>query len=409
MTDNDLRSYSELALRVGLNLQEGQPLLLSGSVDSLPLLRELARTAYRMGASSVSVDIQDPELSRISVTEVREDFLDEIPDWFVKARIEAIEDGAALLTLVDEDPFLMRGVDPERLGRRMRAAMKVRRPYLELVGAHRVNWLVIGAATPGWARSVFPELEPEEATKRLWEAIFTTVRLRETDPLAAWEKHISRLKDRARALNQARYDSLLFIGPKTELRVGLAPRHVWKSAVARAQNGVEFVPNLPTEEVFTAPDPERVDGVVSSTRPLNISGTLVDGIRVRFEGGRAVEISAEKGEQALISLLESDEGARRLGEVALVETPNPVYDVGVLFNNTLYDENASSHIAFGRAYPDTLGIVSGDDDSLRQAGGNVSMVHLDWMIGSPEVDVFGITASGEEVPIMRSGRWVTAK
>ena len=401
-----LDRYAELALTVGLNLQEGQPLLLSGSAESLPLLRALTRAAYDMGASAVVAEIRDPLLDRIGVEEVREQFLDYVPDWSVQARLRAIEEGAALLSLLDDDPNLLQGTDQARLQRRMQATMRVRRPYLEQVGAHRVNWLAIGGAAGGWARAVFPDLNADEAVERLWQAIFATVRLDEPDPAAAWKEHLRLLEERAAALNREHFSALVFRGPGTDLRVGLAPRHVWKSAVAEAQNGVRFVPNLPTEEVFTAPDPNRVEGVVSSTRPLNVGGTLVEGIRAEFAAGEAVGLQAERGEEALRGLLATDAGALRLGEVALVETPNPVYATGLLFKNTLYDENAASHIAFGRAYPDTLGINSGADDALRAAGGNVSMVHLDWMIGSPEVSVWGLRESGEEVPLMAEGRWL---
>ena len=401
-----LDRYAELALTVGLNLQEGQPLLLSGSAESLPLLRALTRAAYDMGASAVVAEIRDPLLDRIGVEEVREQFLDYVPDWSVQARLRAIEEGAALLSLLDDDPNLLQGTDQARLQRRMQATMRVRRPYLEQVGAHRVNWLAIGGAAGGWARAVFPDLNADEAVERLWQAIFATVRLDEPDPAAAWKEHLRLLEERAAALNREHFSALVFRGPGTDLRVGLAPRHVWKSAVAEAQNGVRFVPNLPTEEVFTAPDPNRVEGVVSSTRPLNVGGTLVEGIRAEFAAGEAVSLHAERGEEALRGLLATDAGALRLGEVALVETPNPVYATGLLFKNTLYDENAASHIAFGRAYPDTLGINSGAGDALRAAGGNVSMVHLDWMIGSPEVSVWGLRESGEEVPLMAEGRWL---
>ena len=401
-----LDRYARLALTVGLNLQEGQPLLLSGSAESLPLLRALTRAAYDMGASAVVAEIRDPLLDRIGVEEVREQFLDYVPDWNVRARLRAIEEGAALLSLLDDDPNLLQGVDQTHLQRRMQATMRARRPYLERVGAHSVNWLAIGGAADGWARAVFPDLNADEAVERLWQAIFATVRLDEPDPAAAWREHLRRLQERAAALNREHFSALVFRGPGTDLRVGLAPRHVWKSAVADAQNGVRFVPNLPTEEVFTAPDPNRVEGVVSSTRPLNVGGTLVEGIKAEFAAGKAVSLRAEHGEEALRGLLATDAGALRLGEVALVETPNPVYATGLLFMNTLYDENAASHIAFGRAYPDTLGIDSGADDALGAAGGNVSMVHLDWMIGSPEVSVWGLRESGEEVPLMAAGRWL---
>ena len=407
-SDDRLQRYADLALRVGLNLQEGQPLVLSGSAESRPLLRALARGAYRLGARAVVVDLHDPALGRLGIEEVREAYLDEVPDWFVQARVRAVDAGAAQLSLTDADPFLLRGVDPARLARRMQAAARARRPYLERVGAHKVNWLALGAATPAWAQAVFPELAPDEATERLWEAIFATVRLDAPDPEAAWRDHVAALEARAAALNRARFAALVFEGPGTELRVGLAQRHVWKSAVAEAQNGVRFVPNLPTEEVFTAPDPERVEGVVTSTRPLNIGGTLVEGLRVAFAGGRAVELEATRGLEAVRAVLATDAAAPRLGEVALVETPNPVFDRGRLFLNTLYDENASSHLAFGRAYPDTLGLTEGDDAALTAAGGNASTVHLDWMIGSPEVDVWGERADGARVPLMKRGRWVDA-
>jgi len=406
MHSGNLDRYANLALTVGLNLQQGQPLLINASTEALPLVRALVARAYELGARSITPLLHDPQSVRIEFDELNDEYLDEVPPWFIEARISALKDGAAVISLVDEDPNLLRGVDPARLQRRQRALMRQRRAYLELIGAHAVNWLVIGAASPGWARAVFPELDEEEATERLWNAIFATVRLDRDDPEAAWKEHLHRLQQRAKMLNQARLTALHFKGPGTDLRVGLAPGHVWKSAVAEAANGVGFVPNLPTEEVFTAPDPNDVEGVVRSARPLNLSGTLVDGISARFENGRAVEVTAERGQEALEGLLASDEGALRLGEVALVETPNPVYDAGFLFQNTLYDENAASHIAFGRAYPDTLGISDGSDGALAAAGGNVSMIHVDWMIGSPEVDVDGLKTNGERIPLMRAGRWV---
>jgi len=406
MHESDLHRYAHLALTVGLNLQRGQPLLINASTDALPLVRAVVSEAYKLGASSVTPLITDPQSIRIEMDELQEEYLDELPPWFIDARISALKDGAAVISLVDEDPNLQRGVDPVRLQKRQRALMRQRQAYLELIGAHAVNWLVVGAAAPGWAQALFPELDEKVAVERLWNAIFTTVRLDRDDPEAAWVEHLRRLQQRAEMLNQARLKALHFSGPGTDLRVGLARGHIWKSAVAQAANGVSFVPNLPTEEVFTAPDPHHIEGVVYSTRPLNLSGTLVDGITARFENGRAVEILAEQGQEALLGLLHSDEGALRLGEVALVETPNPVYDAGFLFQSTLYDENASSHIAFGRAYPDTLGIGDGSDEALASAGGNVSMIHIDWMIGSPEVDVDGIKANGERIPLMRAGRWV---
>ena len=406
MHSDDLDRYALLALTVGLNLQQGQPLLVNASTDALPLVRAIAAAAYQLGASSVTPLLTDPQSVRLELDELNEEYLDQVPPWFIEARVNALRDGAAVISLVDEDPNLLRGVDPARLQRRQRALMRQRQAYMELIGAHAVNWLVIGAASPGWARALFPELDETAAIERLWNAIFATVRLDQGDPEAAWREHLSRLQQRASTLNQARLTALNFRGPGTDLRVGLAPGHVWKSAIAEAANGVSFVPNLPTEEVFTAPDPNRVEGVVRSTRPLNLSGTLVDGISAHFENGRAVEVTAAHGQEALQGLLTNDEGALRLGEVALVETPNPVYDAGFLFQNTLYDENAASHIAFGRAYPDTLGISDGSDAALAAAGGNVSMIHIDWMIGSPEVDVDGLGANGERIPLMRAGRWV---
>ncbi len=406
MHDDSLGRYARLALTVGLNLQKGQPLLINASTQSLPLVRALAEQAYELGAGSVTPLLHDPAVVRLELEKLADEYLDQVPTWFIEARVQATLDGAAIVSLADEDPTHLRGIDPDRLQRRQRALMRSRRRYLELVGAHAVNWLIIGSASPGWAAAVFPDLPAAEASERLWQAIFSTVRLDSANPEAAWRDHLTRLETRAAALNRARFDALHFTGPGTDLRVGLAKRHVWKSAGATSRNGVRFVPNLPTEEVFTAPDPQRVTGVVRSTRPLNLSGTLVEGITARFEEGRAVEVAAEHGGEALTGLLASDEGARRLGEVALVETPNPVYDAGFLFQNTLYDENAASHVAFGRAYPDTLGSRAGSDGELASAGGNVSMIHVDWMIGSPDVDVDGLKSGGQRIPLLRAGRWV---
>ncbi|MGA8108069.1 MAG: aminopeptidase, partial [Acidobacteriaceae bacterium] len=287
-----------------------------------------------------------------------------------------------------------------------RSMSKAYRPALELITRHEINWTIVSAATPAWAAAVFPELAADEALAKLWGAIFAASRADQSDPVAAWKKHDDKLHMWAERMNAKRFRALHFRRPGTDLKVGLADDHLWLGGGTTAGNGNYCIPNMPTEEVFTTPHKDRVDGTVTSTKPLSHQGTLIEGIRVRFEGGKIVEAHASKGEAVLEKLIDTDEGARRLGEVSLVPASSPIAASGLLFLNTLFDENAACHIALGQAYSSCL--KDGDKltpEELKAKGANDSLIHVDWMIGSNRIDVDGITAAGGAEPVMRQGEW----
>jgi len=293
------------------------------------------------------------------------------------------------------------------VSRANRAMSKAYRPALELITRHEINWTIVACATPAWAAAVFPDLPGEEALARLWKAIFAASRADVSDPVAAWKEHDAKLHASSSRLNQKRYSALHFKGPGTDLRVGLADDHLWLGGGTMAGNGRYCIANMPTEEVFTTPHKDRVEGTVTSTKPLSHQGTLIEGISVRFQGGKIVEAHAAKGGQVLQRMIETDEGARRLGEVSLVPHSSPIASSGLLFLNTLFDENAACHIALGQAYSTCL--KDGDTltpEQLAARGANSSLIHVDWMIGSNRIDVDGITSAGKAEPVMRAGEWV---
>jgi aminopeptidase len=320
---------------------------------------------------------------------------------------KAYQSGAARLAIAGNDPALLSAENPEHVSRANRATSQAYRPALELIAGHAINWTIVANATPAWAAAVFPGVAPDEALARLWDAIFAASRADQADPLAAWKAHDAILHARADRMNAKRYAALHFHGPGTDLRVGLADDHLWLGGGTTARNGNYCIPNIPTEEIFTTPHKARVEGHVTSTKPLSHQGTLIEGISVRFEGGRIAEAHAVRGEQVLQRMIETDEGARRLGEVALVPHSSPIASSGLLFMNTLFDENAACHIALGQAYSTCVK----NGDSLKPAelaarGANTSLIHVDWMIGSNRMDVDGVSAAGSLDPVMRAGEWV---
>jgi aminopeptidase len=318
----------------------------------------------------------------------------------------AYRNGAARLAITGADPALLAKEDPEKVSRLNRATSKAYRPALELITRQEINWTIVAGATPAWAAAVFPELPPEHALERLWSAIFDATRMDKADPVSAWKEHDAHLHARAHWLNEKRYAALHFRGPGTDLRVGLADEHQWDGGGSVARNGIYCIPNMPTEEVFTTPHKARVDGHVTSTKPLSYQGTMIEGISVRFEAGRIVEAHAAGGQHVLEKMIDTDEGARRLGEVSLVPHSSPIAASGLLFLNTLFDENAACHIALGQAY--TMCMKDGEKlsrEELAARGANESLIHVDWMIGSNRIDVDGITASGGAEPLLRAGEW----
>ncbi|WP_018183838.1 aminopeptidase [Kaistia granuli] len=404
--EQKLDRLGEVAVRVGLGLQEGQELVMTASLDALPLVRRITEHAYKAGASLVTTLFSDEEATLMRFRHARDGSFDVASGWLFDGMASAFSNGAARLAIAGENPSLLAGQDPDKVSRANRARSKAYTPAMERIVGFDINWTITSFASPAWARTVFPN-EPEEvAVAKLWDAIFAASRVDLPDPIAAWGEHNKALHARTKLLNDKRYSALRFVGPGTDLTVGLADDHAWEGGASTAKNGIVCNPNIPSEEVFTTPHKDRVSGHVTSTKPLSYQGTLIEDIAVRFEDGRIVESTARTGADVLAKVLDTDEGARRLGEVALVPHSSPISASGLLFYNTLFDENAACHIALGQAYSKC--IRGGDKlspDELAARGANKSLIHIDWMIGSGQVDIDGIAADGSAEPIMRQGEW----
>jgi aminopeptidase len=404
--DQKLDLLAEVAVRVGLGLREGQELLMTASLDSLALARRITEQAYRAGASLVTTLYTDDEAALMRYRLAPDASFDHAAKWLYDGMGAAFKSGAARLAITGGNPTLLSNEDPEKVGRANRAVSQAYRPALELITRHEINWTIVASATPAWAASMFPSDSPDQALAKLWEAIFQTTRINNDDPVSAWKTHDAGLHKRAALLNEKRYAALQYRGPGTDFRLGLADDHLWLGGGTTAGNGLYCIPNMPTEEVFTTPHKDRADGTVTATKPLSHQGTMIEGIQVRFEHGRIVEARASRGQEVLQRLIDTDDGARRLGEVALVPHSSPIASSGMLFLNTLFDENAASHIALGQAYTSCL--RDGDKltpDELAARGANDSLIHVDWMIGSDKLDIDGITATGTTEPLMRQGEW----
>ncbi|MFL5927856.1 MAG: aminopeptidase [Gaiellaceae bacterium] len=397
--DQRLERYARLAVQVGLNLQSGQTLGINALIEHAPLVRAIAREAYQAGASYVDVLYTDQHVRRAHIEHAADDRLGYSPPWLVERLRELGRIGGALCAISgNPEPELFADLDGERVGR---ARMKeVAEASLELTDG-LCNWTIIAYPNAGWAHTVLGEPDVE----RLWEAVGQAVRLDQPDPVAAWREHIARLQRRASSLNERRFDHLRYRGPGTELTIGLHPESEWQAALD-VSNGIEHVANMPTEEVFTTPDWRRTEGVVRSTLPLQIQGNIVRGLEVRFAGGRAIEVKAESGEEVMRTHVATDDGASRLGEVALVDGHSAVGNTGLVFYDTLFDENASSHIALGAAIVQAVPWAHElPPEERAERGVNHSSIHTDFMIGSTELEIDGVTTDGEAVPILRNGDW----
>jgi aminopeptidase len=404
---NHLDRLAEVAVRAGLGLAVGQELVMTATLDALPLARRITEHAYKAGASVVTTLFADEEAALLRFRHGADAGFDTAPAWLYEGMAEAYRAGAARLAITGNDPALLSKEDPEKVSRVNRATSKAYRPALELITRDEINWTIVASATPAWAAAVFPDLPPAEALARLWRAIFAASRVDHSSPLTAWKEHDANLHARADRLNGKRYSALHFCGPGTDLRVCLADDHLWLGGGSTARNGRYCIPNMPTEEVFTTPHKDRVEGRVVSTKPLSHQGTMIEGISVEFQAGRIVEARAARGNQVLQRMIETDDGARRLGEVSLVPHSSPIASSGLLFMNTLFDENAACHIALGQAY--SMCVKNGEnltEAELDARGANKSLIHVDWMIGSNRIDVDGVTAEGNLDPVMRSGEWV---
>ena len=400
-----LERYAELAVRVGANVAPGQIVDLVGQVEHAPLIRELARASYRAGARFVDYFYTDLHVRKQMIRSAADDVLTSTPPWLLsRARHMSDAHAAAIAVTGDPDPELLSDLPGERVGKaRMR---DLNEEYLRQSNERLVNWSIVAYPNEGWAKTVFGEPDVE----RLWRAVETAVRLDEPDPVAAWREHIDRLAARARALNERGFDAIRYRGPGTDLTVGLLPDSYWGGADFETAWGRRHVPNMPTEEVFTTPDYRRVEGTVRSTYPLALAGTIVRDLDVRFESGRAVEVNASQGADVIRAQIATDEGAAQVGEIALVDGESRVGKTGLTFFDTLFDENATCHIALGD------GIVSGvrgaeqlSPEERVARGINRSAVHTDFMIGGPSLEVDGLTPAGDSVPILRNDVWVLAE
>ena len=402
-----LDQLAQVAVHVGLGLKAGQELVMTAPLEAVPLVRRITEHAYRAGASLVTTLYNDDEAALMRYRFAPNQSFDHAAAWLYDGMGTAFKSGAARLAITGANPLLLSNEDPDKVGRANRAVSKAYRPALELITRHEINWTIVAAATPAWAAAMFPDDAPSVAMDKLWNAIFDTSRLNADNPVAAWKEHDTSLQRRAAFLNTKRYAALQYVGPGTSLRLGLADDHLWMGGGTTAGNGLYCIPNIPTEEVFTTPHKDRADGTVTASKPLSHQGTMIEGIQVRFEHGCIVEARATRGQEVLQKLIDTDEGARRLGEVALVPHSSPIARSGLTFFNTLFDENAASHIALGQAYTSCL--RDGDKltpEQLAAKGANDSLIHVDWMIGSDKLDIDGITASGTAEPLMRNGEWV---
>jgi len=409
-----LRSYADLTVKVGLNLQPGQRLLIIGplanggvSLEAAPLVREIAASGYAAGAPLVEALWGDEPMLLTRFANAPRETLTEYSNWLPKALIEHVNGGHAILSIYANDPDLLKHEPPEQVGAMQQAVSFAVSPFRELISRNQTNWAVVAAPAAGWASKMFPDVPPDQQVSRLWDQIVRLCRLDRPDPIAAWSRHLQDLEASATYLNAKQYAALKYSGPGTDLTLGLPSGHKWVSGRTTSRNGIPFTANLPTEEVFTMAHRDRADGIVQSTKPLSYAGTLIEGFSVRFEQGRVVQLSAKRGESVLRQLIDTDEGAARLGEIALVPNNSPISESGLLFYNTLFDENAASHVALGSAYKFTL--REGEqmsDEEFGKAGGNRSAVHVDFMIGSGGLDVDGIAANGSSEPLMRRGEWV---
>ena len=405
--NENLKKYARLIAETGVNVQDNHTVVLQISVDQAPLARLITEEAYRLGAAEVIVQWSDETIQREFLAHAATDRIENVPQYKIDQTDDWIAKGASRISVVSSNPDALAGVDAQRVAAFQAANGKALVNLRKATQANKVSWTVVAAASEGWAAKVFPELATsEEQGDALWNEIFKTTRIYEENPVIAWDIHDKKLQEKAAELNEQQFTALHYTAPGTDLTIGLPKNHLWEGAGSYNARGEEFMANMPTEEVFTAPDSRRVDGYVSSTKPLSYAGTIISGMKFTFKDGKVVDFSAEQGEEALKNLLAIDEGAKHLGEVALVPDPSPISQSGLIFYNTLFDENASNHLAFGSAYAFNLqGGTEMSEEELAEAGLNRSQTHVDFMVGSDKMNIDGIKEDGTIVPVFRNGDW----
>ncbi|WP_085521633.1 aminopeptidase [Tuberibacillus sp. Marseille-P3662] len=404
--DQKLEKYAELAVKIGVNIQKDQDLVVSAPIAAVDFVRKVTKEAYQSGAKQVYFRWSDDELTLTRFQYAPDEAFKEYPTWEAEGLEQLAKEGAAFLDIRTPNLDLLNGIDPEKISMDNKTASKALEPYKEYRMADRVSWSIVAVPSEEWAKKLFPDLETDAAVTELWNTIFKMTRVDREDPIASWEEHQQQLTEKGNYMNNKKFKQLHYRAPGTDLTIELPKDHVWAGGAAEDASGTSFIPNIPTEEIFTLPLKTGVNGTVTSTKPLNYSGTLIENLSLTFEDGRIVDFNADQGYETLKRLIETDEGSHYLGEVALVPHNSPISQSGLIFFNTLFDENASCHLAIGKAYPKCL--ENGADlsrEALEQHGVNNSLVHVDFMIGSDELDIDGITHDDDEEPIFRHGLW----
>ncbi len=398
--------YAELALKTGVNLQRNQALMINAPIEGAEFTKIVAKKAYELGAKDVHINWVDDELTLWKYQYAPEEVFETYPEWKVALHDRFAEDGAAVLSIRSTNPDLLKDIDPKRVAMANKAAGQAMTKFRKYTMNDLITWSIISIPTKEWAQKVFPNESAETAVQKLWDAIIKIVRVDQPDPIAAWEAHNQTLKTAREILNDKNYKKLIFQGPGTDLDLELPKGHVWKGGSAETDKGIIFNPNMPTEEVFSMPHKYRVNGTVRSTMPLNYGGSVIDNFSLTFKDGLVVDFTAEQGEETLRLLLDTDEGSRRLGEVALVPHESPISQSGLIFYNTLFDENASCHIALGKAYPTNIeGGSAMSEAELDAHGVNDSLSHVDFMIGSDKLNIDGMKQDGSTEAVFRNGTW----
>jgi aminopeptidase len=411
--DQLLTKYAEVIVKVGVNIQPGQELFIGSpamgngtSFEVATLVRKITQIAYQEGASLVHVLWDDDEITKIRMQYADPSTLDKFEKWRADAMIACVENDGAVMRIYSNAPDTFSAMDPDVVAKMQGVSTQHMIPYREAIGKYQPSWLVTAAANPAWAKMIMPDLPEDQATAKLWEVIFKTCRATEDDPIAAWQTHRDMVEARGKYMTDKGYTAIRYYGPGTDLTVGLPNNHIWAGGGSVNKHGIPFVANIPTEEIFTTPHKDRVNGTVTATMPLSYSGTIIDDFSLTFKDGVVVDFKAGKGHKILSEMLKRDEGASRLGEAAIVPHSSPISQSGLLFYNTLYDENAACHIALGNAY--RVGIKNTNEVSKEEfaaLGGNHSMIHVDFMIGSDKVNIDGICADGSTEPVLRNGEW----
>ena len=405
--NKNLEKYADLIVRTGLNLHPGDNLTIRLSEHSLPLARLVAKKAYQAGVGDIQLMFSDDSITLDRFLEAPAESFEAFPEYLVDFAENLFLDNHHVLSMHTPNPDLLKPADPARIAQWQKVAGMASKRTMKYTMQNKVKWCVVGVACPAWAEAAFPGMPEEEAMEKLWENVFFAARIDQEDPVAAWEAHDLRLKAHRKFLNDARFDRVHYEGPGTDLMVGLVENHIWEGGSGFSAAGDRFFPNIPTEEVFSMPHADRVDGTLRATMPLSVRGQLVDDFHFIFKDGKVVDYDAGVGKQILDDLLKTDEGATHLGEIALVADNSPISNTGILFKNTLFDENASCHFALGAAYSENLeGAAERSEEENRKLGMNDSVIHVDFMVGSKDVTVTGIKADGTEIVLLQDGEWM---